>query len=347
MDKPSDPGAASPAPVLIKQQALTSESVNGATGRAPRHSKASHTTKETPVAPGSPKLAKVQEIRHSPEPTETLRREAAEAPPQLFSSYKIKIKGQQKTAKKTWMAVAAVSFCAILVPLILIIPRFHLGVKSAAKPSVQPLPVAADTKPATVAPNPPAVEPLTQEKPPATTESQPATHSEPTDKEGGANTPQVQTKVMSDQLTAPTRIPKPEKDGALPPASIDTAGAEGLGSGSANATMFNGHSQPNVKVASSRPLVISSGVATGMLIQRTPPDYPPLAKTAHVAGTVELHATISVNGSIKDLHVVAGPVMLRQAAVDAVRTWRYKPYKLNNQPVEVDTTINVVFTLGE
>jgi protein TonB len=83
-----------------------------------------------------------------------------------------------------------------------------------------------------------------------------------------------------------------------------------------------------------------------MLVQSTPPAYPPLAKTAHVAGTVELHATIATNGTIKDLRAVNGPVMLRQAAVDAVKNWRYQPYKLNNQPVEVETTINIVFTLG-
>jgi protein TonB len=61
---------------------------------------------------------------------------------------------------------------------------------------------------------------------------------------------------------------------------------------------------------------------------------------------VEVHATISTNGTIKDLHAVSGPVMLRQAAADAVRKWRYKPYMLNNRPVEVETTINVIFTLG-
>ena len=66
-----------------------------------------------------------------------------------------------------------------------------------------------------------------------------------------------------------------------------------------------------------------------------------------MSGTVELHAIISKDGTIKDLHVVSGPAMLRQAAVDAVRTWRYKPYKLNNEPTEVETTINVVFTLGK
>ena len=103
---------------------------------------------------------------------------------------------------------------------------------------------------------------------------------------------------------------------------------------------------PPLKLSPSKPLAISSGVATGMLIQKTPPVYPPIAKSARVSGTVELHATISKNGTIKDLHVVSGPAMLRQAAVDAVRTWRYKPYRLNNEPTEVETTINVIFTLG-
>ncbi len=60
-----------------------------------------------------------------------------------------------------------------------------------------------------------------------------------------------------------------------------------------------------------------------------------------------LHATITKNGSIRDLQVVSGSPMLQQAALDAVRTWRYKPYKLSDEPVEVDTTISVVFSLGK
>jgi protein TonB len=151
--------------------------------------------------------------------------------------------------------------------------------------------------------------------------------------------------MMSDQLTAPTRIPKQTAEAEnVPPPASDTVGAEGLGGNSPNAGMFNGHTQPTVRV--SRPVPISSGIATGMLIQSSPPIYPPLAKTAHVSGTVEVHATIATNGTIKDLRAVSGPVMLRQAALDAVRNWRYKPYKLNDQPVEVETTINIVFTLG-
>jgi protein TonB len=61
---------------------------------------------------------------------------------------------------------------------------------------------------------------------------------------------------------------------------------------------------------------------------------------------VVLQAKISKSGQIEDLHVVTGPAMLQQAAIDAVKTWRYRPYLLNNDPVEVETTVNVIFTLG-
>jgi protein TonB len=83
-----------------------------------------------------------------------------------------------------------------------------------------------------------------------------------------------------------------------------------------------------------------------MLIRQTPPIYPSIAKTARVAGTVQLDATISKDGAIRDLHVISGPPMLRQAAVDAVKTWRYRPYKLNNDPIDIETTINVIFSLA-
>jgi protein TonB len=91
---------------------------------------------------------------------------------------------------------------------------------------------------------------------------------------------------------------------------------------------------------------ISAGVAVGMLIQKTQPIYPPIAKAARVQGTVILQATISKAGTIENLRVVSGPAMLQQAALDAVKTWRYRPYLLNNDPVEVETTVNVIFSLG-
>jgi len=84
----------------------------------------------------------------------------------------------------------------------------------------------------------------------------------------------------------------------------------------------------------------------GMLLLKTTPVYPPIAKAARVSGTVVLQATISKTGSIENLHVISGPAMLQQAALQAVKSWRYRPYLLNNEPVEVETTVNVIFSLG-
>ena len=94
-------------------------------------------------------------------------------------------------------------------------------------------------------------------------------------------------------------------------------------------------------------LTLSSGVMHSLLIQQTIPIYPPIAKAARISGTVVLHAVISKTGSITELHLISGPAMLQQSALDAVKNWKYRPYQLNNQPVEVQTTINVIYTLGE
>jgi periplasmic protein TonB len=90
---------------------------------------------------------------------------------------------------------------------------------------------------------------------------------------------------------------------------------------------------------------ISAGVTRGLLIQRVEPAYPTLAKAARVQGDVVLSAIIDANGQIKNLQLVSGHPMLVPAAIAAVKQWRYKPYLLNGQPVEVETTITVIFTL--
>jgi protein TonB len=90
---------------------------------------------------------------------------------------------------------------------------------------------------------------------------------------------------------------------------------------------------------------ISAGVTRGLLIHRVEPTYPTLAKAARVQGDVVLSAIIDGNGQITNLQLVSGHPMLVPAALTAVRQWRYKPYLLNGQPVEVETTITVIFTL--
>lgn len=105
--------------------------------------------------------------------------------------------------------------------------------------------------------------------------------------------------------------------------------------------------RPVVSQRVSGPMRISGLVVEGLLIQKTVPRYPPIAMASRTQGTVVLQATISRNGTIENLHVASGPVMLQQAAMDAVRNWRYRPYLLSGEPVEVETTVNVVFKLQD
>jgi TonB family protein len=90
---------------------------------------------------------------------------------------------------------------------------------------------------------------------------------------------------------------------------------------------------------------VAQGVTTGLLIRRVQPVYPPEARLAGVEGTVVLQATISKEGRITDLKVISGPKELTQAAVGAVQQWRYRPYLLMGDPVEVETTVQVNFQL--
>jgi periplasmic protein TonB len=336
VDEPrvSDSTASAPAPG--KTQEPASESANGSPSTASRKLQASHATEAAPAAPGRPNFATADEALY-----------------QMFSTVKFETKGERKALGKKQMIIAGVSAGSALLLLLLMIPLFHHGSKSTAKQSIQPVLAATDVQPNANTAKPRAGEPLTQDKTTATAATQQATDkqqpSNDADTASSAQTPtETQTQMMNDQLAAPTKIPqgiKAQQVAENEPAT-PSFGADGLGGSAANPSIFNGRTQMVVKAPPVKPITISSGVAVGMLIQKTPPVYPIIAKTARVSGTVEIEATITKTGTIRDLHAVSGPVMLRQAAVDAVRTWRYQPYKLNNEPTEVETTINVIFTLG-
>jgi periplasmic protein TonB len=98
--------------------------------------------------------------------------------------------------------------------------------------------------------------------------------------------------------------------------------------------------------APGHPTRVSAGVMEGALIEKTQPRYPPLAVTMRVAGAVVLQAIVSREGRIENLQVISGNPFLARAAVDAVSQWRYRPYRLNGVPVEVETQITVNFTLA-
>lgn len=84
----------------------------------------------------------------------------------------------------------------------------------------------------------------------------------------------------------------------------------------------------------------------GVLLKRVPPQYPAVARAAHVQGTVVLRAIIAEDGTVASLEAVSGPELLRGAAIDAVKQWVYRPYILNGQPRRVDTQIEVNFNFA-
>jgi protein TonB len=107
---------------------------------------------------------------------------------------------------------------------------------------------------------------------------------------------------------------------------------------------FGGGRVPTLQQEQAKPRI--SVIMEGSLIHRLEPVYPPLAKTARIQGKVLLEAVIGKDGSVKNLQVISGPPMLVQSARDAVRQWRYRPYILNGEPIEVDTQISVNFILS-
>jgi periplasmic protein TonB len=107
---------------------------------------------------------------------------------------------------------------------------------------------------------------------------------------------------------------------------------------------------PNVVVRPAEPagrLHISGGVTAGLLLAPIQPVYPQIARLTHTAGTVVIEAIISKSGNIQSAHAVSGPAMLQSAALDAVRAAHYRPYLLNDQPTEVETTITVNFRMNQ
>jgi protein TonB len=166
----------------------------------------------------------------------------------------------------------------------------------------------------------------------------------------------IQSELDNGQLRTPTAIPKKvemikedEAPAAGPSGVVGgvPGGVPGGAMGGVLGSVMSSVPTAVPKAATPTRVRVSQGVTQGLRIHMVQPNYPPLARQARIQGTVVLEAVIGKDGSITGLHVISGHPMLTNAALEAVKEWRYKPYFLNGEPVEVVTTINVNFTLSE
>jgi protein TonB len=164
--------------------------------------------------------------------------------------------------------------------------------------------------------------------------------------------------IQAGKMMAPTVIPKKVamiKEEELPPdvGAVGVVGGVpgGIAGGQAGGVLGGiiggtGSNLPPPPKPTQQRIRVGGNVQSAKMIRQVQPVYPQIAKTAHVQGTILLHAIIAKDGSVQELTYVSGPPLLMKAAQDAVREWRYQPTLLNGEPVEVETTISVIFTLG-
>ena len=239
----------------------------------------------------------------------------------MFEDALMESGGKLKTRSKYWM-IATFVFNGLIVGLMILIPLLY----------PEALPHNSLTASLTAPPPPPPPPP-----PPAV-----------------KVVPHVSE--IDQGLHAPTKIPKDIKmikeDAPPPPSTGGVAGMDGMAGGSPGGVFggITGGTGPAIHVAPPKPTGparISAGVIAGNRIAFVEPQYPPIAKIAHMSGTVVLHAIISKSGSVEKLTVSSSSnPMFNNYAIQAVQQWRYKPYLLNGDPTEVDTTITVNFALN-
>jgi protein TonB len=237
----------------------------------------------------------------------------------MFEDATFESQGRLHTRSRNWMLATLLFNGSILLTLVLI-PLLHPdSLPNELRKIIITAPAAPHTAPASV----------------ARASSQSVT----------TPTPVVMPITSAPQLTHANSSPLGPAPDAQGPCCTDI----GTGNGDIiGADPFAHAAKPTPRVVHPQqgPIIVSKGVAEGMLLSHPVPVYPVIAKAAGIQGTVVLQATISKSGVIENLRVLSGPQMLQQAALNAVAQWRYRPYLLNGDPVEVETTINVIFSLG-
>jgi periplasmic protein TonB len=236
------------------------------------------------------------------------------------------IESGAKLKRNPWAGAGALALQGLIMLAVVVIPLFHTDPlpkrETLTMLYLQPLPVAAGSAPKLRAPTPPSPSILT-----ATSTRIPA--------------PVHKTQEAPPPLVSPTG----GVVGGVPGGVVG-----GIPGGALSEALSSTRSAPvPVKTFDPPPVKrirVASRVVEANLIHDVAPQYPPEAGRARIEGTVVLLALIGTDGSVKDLRLESGLPMLAQAAIDAVKQWRYKPYMIDGEPVEVDSRITINFTLS-
>ena len=244
----------------------------------------------------------------------------------MFEDSLVESAGKLRT-KRGWTTILSFALQAFLLGIMVLIPLIY----TEALPKQQLMTFLVAPPPPPPPPPPPAATPVKTVK-------------------------VVQTEIISGQLRTPTAIPKKvamikEEEAPPPMGAVGVVGGVpgGVPGGQMGGVIGGIVSSTPVavpKVATPQRVRVSAGVQQGNLVNQVKPAYPQIAKNARIQGAVVLQAEISKQGTIENLRVISGHPMLVPAALDAVKQWRYKPYYLNGEPVAVETTITVNFTLS-
>jgi protein TonB len=245
----------------------------------------------------------------------------------MFEDSLIESGGRLKT-KRGWTTVVSFILQVFLIGVLVLIPLLF----TEALPKQQLMTFLVAPPPPPPPPPPPAAAPVKVVK-------------------------QIQTDIINGQLRTPTKIPEKVqmiKEEEAPPPVMASSGVVGGVPGGVPGGQMGGviggiiSSTPVAvpKVATPQRVRVSQGVTQGLLIKKVQPNYPPLARQARIQGQVVLQAQISKQGTIENLQLISGHPMLAPAAIEAVKQWRYKPYILNGEPVEVETQVTVIFSLS-
>ena len=372
MDKPvvTRPlGLPKPAPVAAAPAALglsfsssspTISSAGQAAAPAPAKTPALRTPAEpisaAPPAPSAPLQDLVSDTRHSSTPE-----------PAIFAGYTEPANESAGGSKKPFIILVLAA--ALAVAAYLGYTRMHkTGTASAPSAAAIPAPAVAPAlspAPAAATPDPSLTTDAPSTTAPAAPQSQPDAAPLPESNTSAPAKPVTPSRIVIDVAETPapksappakaplvvksnsaqTARPEPPADETVQPPA---PGMLAVAANNADSRALSGIvSSTAVSVPRPAPQMyrISQGVSEGMITRRVQPVYPPQAFQMRVQGAVEMEAVISKTGSIANVKVLRGDAVLARAAVNAVRQWKYKPYYLNGEPVEVQTQITVNFKL--